>query len=239
MKKLIQFSLIAFFAFVSVSVFAQKDITDGKVQYEITQLDSDNPQAAMLKGTLISMFFKGDKQKMDIAMMGGMMRVQTIMDQKTPENSTVLMDMMGQKIHISDVGDEFKDKMGAGMMMPGKDGEKPEFDVAYNKKEKKEIAGYKCRQAVLTPKEGPAVTMYVTDKINPSNSQFKEMFEELNGFPLQISFKAEGVAVTLTATEVKPDVDAANFAVPEGYQKMTMEEFSKQMGGMMNMGGGN
>lgn len=234
MKKFIQFSFLILFTLTTITTFAQKKISNGKVQYELTELEGDSPELAMLKGTLISMYFMGNQQKMDLAMMGGLMRVQTIMDAKDPKNSTVLMDMMGQKIQIADAGEEFSNQMGAGMLTQGST---EDFKITYDKKDKKTIAGYKCRKATLKGKEGPAIEMYVTKKINPENSQFQQMFKNLEGFPMQIMVKAQGIGITLTAQEVKPDIDAANFSVPEGYTQMTMKEFSEQMGGMMNFGG--
>ena len=235
MKRLIQLSFILIFALSSTFAFAQKKISNGKIQYEITELEGNSPELAMLKGTMISMFFMGEQQKMDIALMGGLMRVQTIMNAKEKEKSTVLMDMMGQKIQISDAGEEFSNQMTTGMMAQG--GQPADYKITYNKKDKSTIAGYKCTKATLKTKEGQEIDMYVTDKINPANSQFQLMFGDLKGFPLQIMFNAQGIGVTLTAQEVKGDIDAANFAVPPGYQQMTMKEFSEQMGGMMNFGG--
>lgn len=235
MKKLLQLSFLFIFTISAFSTFAQKKISNGSVKYEITDLKGDNPQLAMLKGTMISMGFLDGKQKMDLAMMGGMMRVQTIMDAKDPENPTILMDMMGQKIHIADAGEEFADRMGAGLMSQEEGA--PELKINYDKKDKKTIAGYKCSLATLQGKEGPPIKMYITNKISPANSQFQEMFSNLDGFPMQIMFEAEGFGVTITAQEVKDKIDAANFAVPEGYTKMTAEEFGKQMGGMMDFGG--
>lgn len=236
MKKLLQISFLLVFTFASLTTFAQKKISNGKVQFEITELEGDSPQLAMLKGTLINMAFLGGQQKMDLAVMGGLMRVQTIMDAKDPENPTILMDMMGQKIHITDAGEEFADKMGAGMMTQG-EGETPNFKITYDKKDKKTIAGYKCIKANVQGDDGPPIEMYVTKKINPENSQFQEMFKDLDGFPMEIMIKAQGIGITIAAKEVKDNIDAANFAVPDGYTKMTMQEFSEQMGGMMEFGG--
>ena len=235
MKKLLQLSFLFIFTISAFSTFAQKKISNGSVKYEITELKGDNPQLAMLKGTMISMGFLDGKQKMDLGIMGGMMRVQTIMDANDPENPIILMDMMGQKIHISDAGQEMTDKMGAGLM--SQEGAAADYEISYDKKDKKTIAGYKCSLATVKTKEGLPVKMYVTDKINPANSQFQEMFSGLNGFPMQIMIDAEGMGVTITAQEVKDKIDAVNFALPEGYTKMTAEEFSKQMGGMMDFGG--
>ena len=89
MKKLLQISLLLVCTFASLTTFAQKKISNGNVKFEITELEGDSPQLSMLKGTLINMAFSGGKQKMDLAVMGGMMRVQTIMDSNDPELSLV------------------------------------------------------------------------------------------------------------------------------------------------------
>ena len=58
----------------------------------------------------------------------------------------------------------------------------------------------------------------------------------LDGFPLEFTIDTGmGIGMTFTAQEVDGKVDAANFVIPEGYKKMTLEELQEEMGGM-NLG---
>ena len=51
-----------------------------------------------------------------------------------------------------------------------------------------------------------------------------------------LGMKKEKKALTYSAQEVKGEVDSSNFSTPNGYKKMTMEEFQETIGGMMNLG---
>ena len=55
------------------------------------------------------------------------------------------------------------------------------------------------------------------------------------GFPLQYSLNQQGMKMTYQAKSIKEDVADSAFQIPPGYEKMTKEEFEKQMG---SMGGG-
>lgn len=234
MNQFLKNTFVVAFTLLTVTTFAQKKMSNGIIKYEITDIQGDNPQMSMLKGTMFNMAFLGSKQKMDIGIMGGLMRVQTIVDATDPAKTTVLMDMMGQKIELADVGEQFSQLSTLGM---GADSAEKGYEIKYDKKDKKKIAGYKAHKAILTPNGGPAIEMYVSKKIKPENSQIKDLFKDLVGFPLQMSVNAEGVGITITAQNINRDIDSDNFKIPEGYQKMTMEEFQEQMGGMMDFGG--
>ena len=53
----------------------------------------------------------------------------------------------------------------------------------------------------------------------------------LNGFPLQMKIVTPQATIELTATEVSKELPADAFIVPDGYEKVTMEEFQQKMGG--------
>ena len=100
MNQFLKNTFVVAFTLLTVTTFAQKKMSNGIIKYEITDIQGDNPQMSMLKGTMFNMAFLGSKQKMDIGIMGGLMRVQTIVDATDPAKTTVLMDMMGQKMLI-------------------------------------------------------------------------------------------------------------------------------------------
>ena len=206
----------------TVTLSAQKKISNGKVVYEVTDISSDMPEAQMVKGSELVYFFIGDDQKIDMSMMGGMMRVQSMFQAKN-DTPVVLMDMMGKKVQLDLSEEEAK------MTQP----DMGDIDITYLKSERKEIAGYKCSKAKIDAGEGVTFEVYLTDRINPEASYFQELFKGIQGFPLQFYVEMEGVGLTLTAKSVDGRVDADAFEVPAGYEKMTAEEFGKSMGGGM------
>lgn len=232
--KLLKISLLALTFFVlNTTVFGQKKITEGLVKYEITDIESDMAELAMLKGTEVDMYFTAAKQKVDFAIMGGLMRVQTIIDNNATDKNIMLMDMMGKKIQIDGMKEE--DIQKNPMMSLG--GGEQTLEYKINKKEKKKIAGYKCCKATAELPQGMQMIVYFTKKIKPKDSFISKAMGGLDGFPLEFVVETGmGMALTFTAQEVKGDVDPSNFEVPAGYDKMTLEELQEELGGLGGLG---
>jgi hypothetical protein len=142
------------------------------------------------------------------------------------------MDMMGKKIQIAGLDDEaMKQNPMMSMASGGQD-----LDFKVNKKDKKKIAGYKCKKATAKLPQGVEMEVYVTKKITPKNSMMQKALGGLEGFPLEFSINTGmGISLTFSAQDVTGDLASDAFNIPDGYKKMTMEEFQKEMGGM-NLG---
>ena len=236
MKKNFRITLI-FFAILAIanSAFSQKKLKEGAVKFELN-MDAmgDSPEMAMMGSTTLDFYFKDNMQKMDMNMMGGMMRIQSIIPLDNPTESTMLMDMMGQKIQIIEMTE---DEVGAGnnfMNMDNVD------TVIYNKEDTKNILDYPCYFAKIKTKDGVTLKYYITEKIRPPMPIKNKDAEVLKGYPLEmIVDTGQGMEMTFTAKEVSREISDDVFKKGEGYKEMTMEEFQKQMGGMGLGGFGN
>ena len=177
----------------------------------------------MMQGTVIETSFRNELVKTNMSIMGGMIRNQTILDSKK-KKGVMLYDMMGRKIAVDlDMGETVENI--------------PDYTITYDKKDVKTIAGYKCYRADIDVKgKDDKMVMYVTEKIAPTGSQLNEQFKDLKGFPLQYQMDQGGLKMTLKASEVSTTMpDSKAFDVPDGYEKMTMEEFQKMAGSMGGM----
>jgi hypothetical protein len=229
MKTFLKITLIASFFIIGIStVDAQKSLKEGHIEYEVTEIESESMEAQMMKGTLINVFFNQSKTKMNVQMMGGMINMDIITETAT-ESTTLLMNMMGRKVQVDQTAEEKKEKDG--------EVEKPEFDITYDKSDTKEIAGEKCTKATLVNKSTKeSMIIYVAKKIKPMSKMAQDMFPGLEGLPLELIISAEGMGATITAQKIVKSVEASAFDIPEGYEKMTSEQFQKEMGGMGNLG---
>ena len=76
--------------------------------------------------------------------------------------------------------------------------------------------------------DGTKSIFYVTDAIAPlaveANAKVK-----LTGFPLEMTVQTEQGEMIMKATKVSKEVSAEVFKVGDGFTKVTMEEFQKQM----------
>lgn len=236
MKKIL-LSSICFFAFLAISntAFSQKKLKEGVVKFELnTDAMGDSPELALMGGTSLTFYFKDKFQKMDMNMMGGMMRIQTLVPLDKPADGTILMDMMGQKIQVIELNEDELNQSNNFMNM---DNIK---EVTYDEKDTKEIAGYKCYFAKVLTKDDISMKYYITEKIQPPVAVKSKNANVLKGYPLEMIIDTgQGMEMIFTAKEVLDKVSNDDFKKGEGYTKMTMEEFEKQMGGMGLGGFGN
>lgn len=212
------------------TAFGQKKIKEGAVKFELSTDDMQaSPEMAMLGGTTLDFYFSAEKQRMDMSMMGGMMKIQTFVPVNSPKDAAILMDMLGQKIQL--VGLSEDDLSGNYNMMNVDD----ISNVVYDEKDKKEIAGYSCYKAKVKMDNGVNMEYYITEKIQPPTGvKAKSQKVALKGYPLEMIIEAgEGATMVFRAVEVSSKLPNAAFDVPTGYQKMTMEEFQEMSGGML------
>lgn len=223
MKKLI-IALVA--VAMALPTLAQKKF-EGSVTYDIEYKDIPSEMAAMeaMLPEDMTMLIKGEKTRVEQSMGMGMSQV-VIADTKTG-GGTLLMNMMGKKMAIEMSKDQLEK-----LQKEKKEEKKPEIE--YVSGDEKEIAGYKCKKAVVKADGGASVVIYYTEELPAGASKD---FKELKGFPLEYTVDSGMFKMKMTATKVsKEKLDAALFSIPDGYDKMTFEEFQKAMGGMM--GGG-
>ncbi len=229
MRKIL-FSMLALILGVG-TIMAQKELTQGYIKMEMTEVNSDNEQMAMqlqmLKGTQTEVHFKGDKYVTSMNMMGGMMVTQTFVNQKD-KSFDMLMDMMGQKMWINSTMDEMNASENAQVAKNAK--------VTYDKKDTKKILGYNAYKVMIEfpDQKDMSVTGYITEEIKTKANLMQGMEAlELDGYPLEFTVTNPMMSMSMSTIEIKEDVDASKLEMnTEGYKKMTMEEFSKQMGGM-------
>ncbi|MCD6065554.1 MAG: hypothetical protein K0S33_380 [Bacteroidetes bacterium] len=219
MKKII---LSAALAFIAIGAFAQA--TEGTITYEMSADGLPPEQAAMVSGSELKMYFKGEKSRTEFN--NAFVSTTTVKDDK---KIVTLMDIMGQKKYMEVTADEAK-KM---------EGKSPEPKIEY-KDETKKIAGYDCKKAIITRKnekgESSTSTVWYTEKI-PYKGQGKSKgsagFGALKGAPLEFEMEMGPMKAKLVATEVSMGAvsDSKFVANTEGYVKMSKEEMEKQMGG--------
>ena len=217
MKNLKQIALVAF-TILSTQFYAQTKT--GAVTYEMTM--PDNEQMAEMGTNTIKISFTEKSTATQIDMMGGMISMKTItLDKNNPKDSRMLMDAMGTKYEITGESESFG-KSDIGSL---KDAE----SVTYDKKDTKEIIGYKCYKATVKMIDGKSGIFYITDAILPQSKATDKL--KLTGFPLEILVGEGEGKVILKATAFDKVVSEKTFVVPEGYKKVTQEELQKELGG--------
>jgi hypothetical protein len=222
---------LALILLLSVSVsalFAQKEMKEGTLTYEITDISSDDPamnqQLAMMKGTTMNIILAKDQQMTEMNMMNGMVKQKMLMNLETKEMN-MYMDAMGQKMKVN-------------IPAPEETEATPETSIEYFKDDRKKIAGYDAYKAIIsTEAEGQTIrlTTYVTEELTFDGSIIRNMpgTDKLKGMPLEYTVSQPQMSMTFTATKISPEVDASAFEFDKsGYKEMTQEQLQQMGGGM-------
>lgn len=227
MKKIL-FSLFLLSASVC-GLIAQKTIEKGSVTMKV---ELDGPMAAMMGESSVTTHFSEKKFCYKMKFMAGLFSMTIVNNGEGA--GIMLMDapMMGKRIAVETTKKDLNDVADANNL--------DEMKYVYNKKKTKKILNFKCYQVLMSkPGSDEAAEIWVTDQINIQND-IKKQFKGLKGFPMEYEINVQGgIKMKFTATEIsKNDPDEKHFSteVPAGFEKKTLEEFEKEMGGMKGMG---
>lgn len=223
MKKLTKIALTALL-FVGITATAQTQLKKGSVTYNMTMPGATEEMAAMGEST-ITVHFDEKTQATDMSMMGGMMLMKTIVPTGNKKDSKMTMEVMGMKYEITDIGEQANKATNSVGNLENA------TEIVYDKKDTKEILGFKCYKATISMNDGSKSVFYITDAIAPQAVE-ADAKVKLTGYPLEMTVQTEQGDMVMKATKFSKDVAAEAFKVGEGYTKVTMEEFQKQMGGM-------
>lgn len=200
--------------------YAQRVFKEGEIVFSTEwQLPEGAPEA--MKGSLpseVSTFYKDSKSfsEISINMMGQAVVVRVFLD-NNPMSSTLLMDMMGQKVGIYTSPEDFK-KVYDTLQLS--------FDY---QNEYKDIIGFKCRKVIM--KNGALKEpseMWVTEELAVPLSQYTMYYKNLRGVPLEFLQSQNGMKIKLVAKSItdKPIPDD-KFVVPGGYRVIPFAEAIK------------
>lgn len=204
----------------SVMSFAQME--EGHIVYDI-EMTSDDPDMAMavmmFSGSKMNLYFGDNKARTDLDM-GAMMSMTTVVDNETEEILILMGGMIGERAVLTN-----SEEMEA-------DQEEVEEPTVTLTKEKKEIAGYKCKKAIITDADGNEMEYWYTEDIKTVTTDKKAAISKLPGLALQYAVDREGMVMSFTANTVETSLDKKtikeklSLEIPEGYEEMTYEEFT-------------
>jgi GLPGLI family protein len=200
---------------------AQAQIKEGSITYSVTVDGMPPEQAAMMKGMELNMAFKDKKSRVEFS--SSMMSSTTVSDD---DGSLTLMDGMGMKsftkLNKEDLEKENK--------------KNPEPKITYTE-EKKTIATYDCKKAVIEVKdqkgEAQKLNVWYTEKLPNNGGGRMGQFKGLKGAPLEFETNQGPMKMRMTATKVSlsPIADSQFKLSTDGYTEMKMEDLQKMRGG--------
>ena len=212
MRKFCLLILLLFFV-----PYSNAQVTEGHVHYSIFAT-TDNPElqssVEMFQNSVLDIYFSGDKTRTELDMK--MIKITTIVDNESNEVLVLSESMTDKNAVITNI-EEIKNN-----------NIKQETKVTLTG-ETKNIAGYKCKKAILTDGSGNETVCWYTGKIKASKEGQQMINREVPGFPLEFESVSEGIKMRFTATKVTTQIETDKSALfdtsaPEGFKVLDMEE---------------
>jgi GLPGLI family protein len=192
----------AVFILLSLSVNAQKKITEATVAYDITVSSKDGKPTAFdfMNGATSTIYFKGSSYCQEQVFSDGTIR--TIFDGNT-QSSVVLKEVNGNKTRSENNAESLKNKDA-----------RYESVVFTPDPETRTIAGYLCKKLTATMPSGMILTIYYTPDLMPGANNYEPYLKKTPGLALRYSMESKNYTIYYQASLVKlAPVPAEKFKV--------------------------
>lgn len=198
---------------------AKGKLDEGKITYEIdlSGTDMNIMQRKIMEMMKLTIAFRQNLMRTELNMGVGETRV--IIDGNA-NSGLMLLSAMGNKMAVRMKPEDIEKKQQ----------QRGSYTVEYADEEK-EIAGYKCKKAIVKTAKDEILTLYYSDEIAPAKANTDFTFKEIKGFPLEMEINLNGMIVKMTASAIDPTPLPENYfsmEIPEGYT----ESDSMPFGGM-------
>lgn len=189
----------------------------GHLHYQL-ELSSDNPDMAlalpMMEGSTMGFYFSADKTRVYMVM-GSFMVMNTVVDLKK-DKGLMLMEIMGNKTATE-----------LNLPADGSDSpsSKPETTVT---RETKSILGFNSSKIIVKDDKGMESIIWITRELTaPLKGQNQFGNTDFDGVPMEFTTANNGMNIHFIATEFNknPDPKIFNIDIPEGYTRMTEEDW--------------
>jgi len=221
MKKLLLLLFATGLLFTSCSVsskIGKKKAFTGKITYAITFPGTDFSEEQLAQLPSRSTLIIGKKNTKSILRSGIITQIE-IKDIDT-QNSTSLMEVLGQKFAIEKTKE-----------MAEKELEENSIATVSVLDDTKEIAGRLCNKAIIKINDSESTIYFSKDIGNKKYNYGSALYINLNGIPLEYSIENNNIKMKMTAIKIEEcNINNHEFDIPEGYQKVTLNELQNMFG---------
>lgn len=213
MKTAFSFVLTAIATIFSANVFAQKQLSEGVLVYNIS-IESTNGEkqpGGSLNGAVLTVYFTKDKSRTEMVSTPG--TEATVFDTRAGKGF-ILKEYSGQKLMITVTTDNWsqKNQLNSNLVFDTDDG-------TVN------IAGYACKKAKASI-DDKKYTVYYDPSITVANKTYNNAFPQLKGLPVQYELQSGNLIFKYTLNKYSAEsISPAKFDAPRSaFRVMTYEE---------------
>ena len=196
------------------NVKAQKQLSEGTLQYDISIVSSGNeaPLTNSLNGATLIIYVKPPFSRTE---MKSSLGTETTVYDNRSGTGFILKEYSGQKLMISMNAANWAEK--------NRLYENLNFNIS---EETITINNYKCKKAVATLPDGKIFTVYYNPDIIISNKKFNNAFAQLPGLPVQYELQSGNLNFKYLLSKISYDIIVqSKFEAPKsGYRVMTYDE---------------
>lgn len=214
MNPLIKILASILFSSTLVNAFAQKQFTEGLLQYKISieSAKTETPVVNSLNGAELTLYLKATASRSEMKSSLGI--ESTVFDSRSGIGF-ILKEYSGQKLMISMNENNWsqKNRMYENMNFSIEEGTTA-------------VAGYQCKKAVAVLPDGKVFIVYYDPGILISNKKYNNAFSKLPGLPVQYELQSGNLNFRYTIIKVSYDaVPLSKFEAPKtGFRVMTYDE---------------
>lgn len=196
-------------------------ISEGIIEYEVSypNIDPDDMLAGLMPTSMI-MKFKNNQFNAELSAGMGMFKTNFISN----SNDYFLINSVKliNKKYATKLDQKAVEKMNE------------KYSKFYISKldEKKEIAGYNCKKALVVFDDVANESFYVyyTDEINISNPNWSNIFKDIDGVLLEYQMERYGIMMKFTAKSVtETKLEDSEFQLTSDYENLTLTDLEKEI----------
>ena len=214
MKTIIKFSFSIAIVFLSKNTFAQKQLSDATIVYNLS-IETRNGEKQLsngLNGAVLTISVSEDKSRTELVSGPGVET--TVFDAKAGKGF-ILKEFSAQKLMISTTADNWTQK--------NQNIRKLSF---VTDESSTTIAGRKCKKAFTSNADGKNYTVYYDPTVTLANKTYNNAFPQIAGLPVQFELSSGNIVFKYTLGSYNADAVAnSKFDAPKsGFRTMTYEE---------------
>ncbi len=205
MKRILLFAIFTCFTY---PIFAQQNIAEGKIVYDIFFTEKNDLQQ---KGQLV-ITLKNNILKREMKVDG--LIINTIIYDGNTGESKVYSDVSGNKL--------MKAMTKLDLQLQNKRFENASYKYS---SETKNIISTAATKVNITYQDGTNNTVYYSENFKVSMPEFYNMFSALKGFPMQyeVATKSNKIVLVVKSIEAVP-ISTEELEAPKGYKKFNFEK---------------
>lgn len=199
----------------SCNTLGREGISEGVIEYDITypKLDPNNMMVAGLPNKAY-LRFKDNNMANDMSGMMGLISITYI--SKADKTVAQTLTLINKK-YVSDISPDDLKRINSAYLEKVEPGENTQ-----------EIAGFKCKEAIVKLANGETIHVYYTDEIGISNPNWSNPYNAIQGVLMDFQMERYGVSMHLKAKQVLAQkVEENAFAVSDDHKKIPFDELEK------------